>query len=521
MAEPRPRWWLFKFATLGLPLVVVLSGAADKLLSASPLSDNIAQAQEVDAPAGETPEETADPSDQPADAEATEGEESPVSGLQVALALENVVTGVISRCEKSIVAIARVEPTGDDRQTPANPDFIPHDFGTGVVIDRGGLILTQYHLVKDGHEHWVTTADRKIYNAQPVAADPRSGLAVLRVPSSELVPMPLGDAATVRKGQFVISLGNPFAIARDGQASASWGIISNIARKAGPLPDQDGNLTRKDTLHHFGTLIQTDAKLNLGTSGGALLNLRGEMIGLTTNMAATAGFESSAGYAVPVDETFRRVVDALKQGREVEYGLLGIRTENLKGPEVRLGLRGMRVLDVFPGTPASKATLEPGDVITHVNGEEIFGADGLMLQVGRLSPEEKAELTIVRSGRVARVTTDLTKNYVPGNKLITAEPTRWRGVQVDYSTAIKDFAERVFRREVDFDGCVVITNVEQDSPAWKEGLRENMFISQVGNLKVATPKEFYAAVNGRPGPVTVQLTLPPDQRPSRTIPAEK
>lgn len=500
MAEPRPRWWLFRLVVLGLSLALPVGDSAP-LLSLSRV-----HAQQVD------PNEASD--------ESGEGENS-ISGLQVALALENVVTGVISRCEKSIVAIARVEPTGDERQTPANPDFIPHDFGTGVVIDRGGLILTQYHLVKDGHEHWVTTADRKIYKAQPVAADPRSGLAVLRVPSSELVPMPLGDAATVRKGQFVISLGNPFAIARDGQASASWGIVSNIARKAGALADQDGNLTRKDTLHHFGTLLQTDAKLNLGTSGGALLNLRGEMIGLTTNMAATPGFESSAGYAVPVDDTFRRVIETLKQGREVEYGLLGIRTENLKPAEVRLGLRGMRVLTVFPGTPAALGGLEGDDVITHVNGAEIYGADGLMLQVGRLSPEEKAELTIVRSGRVMRITTNLTKNYVPGDKLVTAEPTRWRGLQVDYATAIKDFTERLVRHEVDFEGCVVIKEVEEDSPAWKEGLRENMFISQVGSTRVDTPKEFYAAVNGRPGPVTLQLSLPPEQRPIRTIPPDK
>jgi len=510
MAEPRPRLWLSRRVLshsqpfpLGCLVLVMLAGMT---LLGTPARMALAQAQEFTDRAGD----------------ANSGGGTPdITGLQLAAALENVITGVIARSEKSIVAIARVEPTGDDRQTPINPDFIPHDFGTGVVVDRGGLILTQYHLVQEGHDHWVTTADRKIYKAQPVAADPRSGLAVLRVPASDLVPMTLGDAAQVRKGQFVVALGNPFAIARDGQASASWGIIANIARKAGPLPDQDGSLTRKDTLHHFGTLLQTDAKLNLGTSGGALLNLRGQMIGLTTNLAATAGYESSAGYAVPVDATFRRVVETLKQGREVEYGLLGIRTNHLEPSEVRLGLRGMRVYTVYGGTPAARGEVQADDVITHVNGVEIFGPDGLMLEVGRLSPEEKAELTVVRQGRVLKLKTELTKNYVPGKKLVTAPRPQWRGIHVDYATAIRDFADRLIRREVDVDGCVVVTSVEPDSPAWKEGLRENMFISHVNGARVTTPQALFAAVSGKEGPVSLQLTLPPDQRPLRTIAAAK
>ena len=494
MSELRPRLWFFcRHMLLGM---LILSGPC---LPVGPLLISSAWAQNPTSP----------------ELNAT----SNISGLQVALALENVITGVISRSEKSIVAIARIEPTNDDRQTPLNPDFVAHDYGTGVVIDRDGLILTQYHLVKDGHEHWVTTSQRKVYKAQPVAADPRSGLAVLRVPASDLTPITFGNGAEVRKGQFVLALGNPYAIARDGQASASWGIVANIARKAGPLPDQDGNLVRKETLHHFGTLIQTDAKLNLGTSGGALLNLRGEMIGLTTNLAASAGYETSAGYAVPVDDTFRRVVNTLKEGREVEYGLLGIRTNHLDPDEVRLGLRGMRVLMAYAGTPAAD-DLMTDDVITHVNGTEIFGPDGLMLEVGKLSPEDTAELTVIRQGREMKVRTNLTKNYIPGKKIVTAKQPQWRGVKVDYSTALRDFADRLVRREVNFEKCVVITEVEPDSPAWREGLREHMFIAQVGNSQVTNPKEFFAAVEGKTGPVSIQLTGAPQQRQTRTIQPE-
>ena len=212
---------------------------------------------------------------------------------------------------------------------PTDPSFIPSEYGSGVVVDRRGLILTAYHVLGEDSDYYVTTPDRKVYRAWVKGADPRSDLAVLSIDAAGLVPIALGDATTLRKGQFVITLGNPYAIARDGQASAGWGIVANLARKAPPSPE-DSEPSAQRTLHHFGTLIQTDAKLNIGASGGPLLNLKGEMVGLCVALAALAGYETSAGYAIPVDATFRRVLDTLKQGREVEYGFLGIQPANLR-----------------------------------------------------------------------------------------------------------------------------------------------------------------------------------------------
>ncbi len=223
-----------------------------------------------------------------------------VTGLQAAAAIEGAMVDAIAQAEQSVVAIARVRrlenqpleigvnpfgrPLLADQASPGTAEFIPNEYATGVVVDAGGLILTAAHVLQDDCDYWVTTPDRRIYKViRPKAADPRSDLAVLEIDATGLVPIKFGDGSQLKKGQIVIALGNPYAIARDGQASASWGIVSNLTRKAGPSPDP---FNPKPSLPQYGTLIQTDARLNLGTSGGALVNLQGEMVGLTISLAA-------------------------------------------------------------------------------------------------------------------------------------------------------------------------------------------------------------------------------------------
>ncbi len=181
------------------------------------------------------------------------------SGLAVVAAIEQALTGAIASAENSVVAIARVkrgerddatfdhpfDPFGRPRfnitPKPEDADFIPNNFGAGVVIDRDGLILTNYHVLADeGHDiddsdvFYVTTPARRTYKARKKAADPRSDLAVLAIDAHDLAPIKFGDGGALKKGQIVIALGNPYAIARDGQVSASWGIISNLSRKGPP-----------------------------------------------------------------------------------------------------------------------------------------------------------------------------------------------------------------------------------------------------------------------------------------------
>lgn len=449
--------------------------------------------------------------------------------LQILMAAEDLLSDVIARSEKSVVAIMRVrkseageipnfqmiDPFNRPRLFPRerpdlelmpDPDAVPTEFGTGVVIDAKGLILTNYHVVRAESQHFVTTHERKTYRAKIKAADAKSDLAVLELEPQpqqalKLTPVKFGDASTLRKGQIVLALGNPYGIARDGQVSASWGIISNLARKAGPDPDESNPAGVKRSLHHYGTLIQTDAKLNFGTSGGALLNLRGEMVGLTTSLAAAAGYEQAAGYAIPVNETFLRIVEALRQGREVDYGFLGVKMRNLDSREMAAGKEGMRVDATVPGTPAHRH-LRADDVITHVDGKPIYDADGLVLNVSSRPADSLTRFTILRSNKSQQVEVELAK-AAPGKRIVTAPVELWRGMRVDFPSAISQ--EFLIRNDhLLIDGVVAVAEVEQDSPAWRAGLRPEMIISHVGNRPVQTPREFREAVAGKSGTVQVR-----------------
>jgi serine protease Do len=214
------------------------------------------------------------------------------AALATVTAMERLVTEAIERAERSVVAIARVPRDGERPAAerafappaipglgfpePTDPSFVPSEFASGVVIDASGLVVTSYHVLGNvrAADYFVWIA-RRPYPAKVKAADAWLDLAVLQIEAENLRAMPLGDARTLKKGQFVIALGNPYAIARDGVPSASWGIVSNLQRQAAAPRTGTRSSEGRETLHHWGTLIQTDARLELGGSGGALINLKG------------------------------------------------------------------------------------------------------------------------------------------------------------------------------------------------------------------------------------------------------
>lgn len=461
--------------------------------------------------------------------------------LELVSAIERVVGRAIAKAERSVVSVARrkrllaQQHTADfhpgiSRVMGALPEAnVPSDFSTGVIIDASGLVLTNNHVLGDDYlenEYSITTVDRKTFDVKVKASDATSDLAVLEVVSplprrGEFAPIELGDAATLKKGQIVIALGNPYGIARDGQASASWGIVANLSRKAPPGGEDD----LQKTLHELGTLIQTDARLNLGTSGGALVNVRGQMVGLTTSLAAVAGFEQAAGYAIPVDKAFLRIIQVLKEGREVEYGMLGITLppNNSFRPRTGGAVQGVVINDIVRNGPAWKAKLQQGDTITHIDGKPIYDFDGLRLQISKFAPESKVTLTVVRPD-MSTSERKVVLGKLPINlpQTFTEKPAPWRGATIDYRRPVNRIAGQFFgpnHDELSAPG-VAVREIEEDTPAWEAGLRQGMLITHVGSIAVEKPSDFYKAVSSQAGAVKLTLLALDGSRSTVTVAAE-
>jgi S1-C subfamily serine protease len=457
------------------------------------------------------------------------GGQQPLEISSDVVAVQDAVVAAIGRCEVSVVAIRGVRKAQATRLAPlADPfaplrptdpagdrgDLVQGEFGTGVVLDGSGLLLTHFEVIRGLESLEVTTAERRTYPAHVVGADERSGLAVLSIGASGIPAITLGDARRLRKGEFVIALGNPYGIATDGQASASFGIVANSGRKS--IAASRGESA---TLAELGWLIQTDAKLNLGTSGGALVNLRGELVGLTTSVAATAGYDQAAGYAIPVDDAFRRIVETLRQGREVEYGLLGVYLESTghRGGVLGRQPQGALVRDVVPGGPADEAGLHTGDLITQIGGAAISTSDELMLAVSKHPPLAMLQIGLLRDKRDESVQVELSKAVPHGEQIVTAPVAHWRGMQIDFATAVEAYSDFVRQEGVDLRGCVAVRHVEPHSPAWRAGLRAGNFISHINQLPVDSPSEFHSVADRQSGDVTVRIALPHDETQQLTV----
>jgi S1-C subfamily serine protease len=386
-----------------------------------------------------------------------------------------------------------------------------------VVIGEG-LVLTQYLVVEPGETHFVTDASGERWGAEVRAADPRSGLAVLRLVRAEGVDtefpptLPIGSAEELRRGSFVVAVGNPYAIEAEGGATVSWGVVSNIARKApanenyNDVPDQNG--AYRTTLHHFGTLLQTDAKLGWGAAGGALVDLDGSLVGITTTTSTIPGHESSAGYAIPMNATMRRVIDRLVEGREAEYGLLGVAFNPMATADPLGRPSGMVIDSAYQGSPAQRAGLRQGDVIVRVSGEPTPDADALQRVVGGIPPGTDAFVEFRRDNAMQQTKVRVGKAFVVGDRVVTKKQPAWRGMRVDFPTAVPPMIlqQKAQQGLLDPAGCVVISEVEPDSVSWRSGVRPYMFVSHVGGDRVTSPDEFYRAVATAPQSVKLKFT---------------
>ena len=288
--------------------------------------------------------------------------------------------------ETSIITVARIRlpsivfvRSGDS----TNPELPRGGSGSGVIIDPSGLIATNAHVVVDASTVQVQTADGDELDAEVVGVDPIADLALLRIKAPRpLRAAPLGDSDRLERGQWVVALGNPVEL----HHSVTVGVVSAIARTLG----DDGQ-----------EYIQTDASINPGSSGGALFDLRGHLVGITTGMLSAVGEDAGLNFAIPVD-VLKDLLPQLKQGT-VEHGWIGASLNPIARPETggfhgRPGPTTLRVTAVAPDGPAERAGIIPGDVIAGIAGAQLPRARDVLRQLRLTKPGIPLSLRVERSG---------------------------------------------------------------------------------------------------------------------------
>jgi serine protease Do len=275
--------------------------------------------------------------------------------------------------------------------------------GSGVIVRADGYILTNHHVVDGAEQVTVEMSDGRSLKGRVVGSDAPSDLAVLKVEGSNLQTLSLGDSDAVRVGDVVLALGNPLGIGQ----TVTMGIVSAKGRFTGGAGDGS-----------FEDFIQTDAPINQGNSGGALVSTRGELIGINSQILSPSGGNIGIGFAIPANMA-RNVMTQLIDSGEVRRGMLGVTIQPVTSEIARsLGLpdvRGALVNTVTAGSPADKAGVKRGDVITAFNGEAVKSGNELRNEVAQLPPGSTVKLTIVRDGK--EQTTNVTLAELPVARL--------------------------------------------------------------------------------------------------------
>jgi Do/DeqQ family serine protease len=341
--------------------------------------------------------------------------------------------------------------------------------GSGVIVDaRNGYIITNAHVIEHADEITVTLLDDRQLKAKIVGRDKPSDVAVLKVDAKNLVEMPLADSSKAEVGDFVLAIGNPFALSH----SVTSGIISALGRS-------DNN---PDSYQDF---IQTDAPINPGNSGGALVNLQGQLVGVNTAIFSGSGGNIGIGFAIP-SNMVRAVMAQLVQYGEVKRGMLGVQLSNNFTPGIaeNLGLenaRGALVSQVVDGSPADQAGIKAGDVITTINGRAVANSGELRNAIGLLRIGEKVELGLIRDGKPRRVTATIGER---------------NGADAEGAAQIHPAFEGAALTNAANNAGVLVENVADGSPAQQAGLRANDIILAIGRVRVTNVDQLRQAVNG-------------------------
>ncbi|MGD0733541.1 MAG: Do family serine endopeptidase [Terracidiphilus sp.] len=367
---------------------------------------------------------------------------------------------------------------------------IEHGVGSGIIISPDGYIVTNDHVVDGATQIKVTMKDRRIFNAKVIGVDKLNDLAVIKIDASNLPTIAWGDSNKLQPGQTVLAFGSPFGYF---PFSVTRGIVSALNR---PNPYSDD--ARKP-----GNFIQTDAAINPGNSGGALVNAHGELVGINTFIISNSGSFAGAGFAIP-SQIVRSSAEQLIKTGKIEHGYLGISMNDVTPDNAHFfnlqDASGAIVAQVTPDSPASRGGIQTGDVITHLNGEQIINGSALQVAVSEMTPGAKISMGVLRDGKPVNL--NLTVGEFHGKTELAAngdddqEGSQGGKLGLAVSDLTPDTRQQI--NVPDRVHGVVVQSVRPASPADDAGIQPGDVILEVNRKPAQSASEFANAVHQNP-----------------------
>lgn len=365
---------------------------------------------------------------------------------------------------------------------------IEHGVGSGIIISPDGYIVTNNHVVDGAVQIKVTLNDRRVLNAKVIGTDKLTDLAVLKVNAADLPSVVWGDSTKLQPGQTVLAFGSPFGYF---QFSVTRGIVSAVNR---PNPYSDD--ARKP-----GNYIQTDAAINPGNSGGALVNARGELVGINTFIISNSGSFAGAGFAIP-SQIVRATAEQLIKHGKVDHGYLGISINDVTPANAQFfnlqEASGAIVAQVTPDSPASRGGLRQGDVITQLNGQKVLNAGSLQVAISQMTPGTALSLGVIRDGKPTTVNLTVGQFHP---KTEEADNDSHDGPQKGrIGLAIADLTPEARQQTgvPEHVHGVLVQNVRPASPAEDAGIEPGDVIVEVNRKPAQSASEFANQVRQAP-----------------------
>ena len=360
-----------------------------------------------------------------------------------------------------------------------------HALGSGVIVNKDGYILTNNHVIDGATQITVDLSDTRHFTARVVGADPQSDVAVLKIDATNLPVLTLGNSKNLEVGDYVLAIGDPMGIGE----TVTLGIVSATGRTNVGVEGNGG----------YENYIQTDAAINPGNSGGALINSRGELVGINTAIASSSGGNQGIGFAIPIDMA-RGVMTQLIEHGKVTRGYLGIGIEQMTPALAKqFGLansEGTLVTEVTDGSPAAKAGLQRGDVILAINGEAIADFSQFRLHIADAAPDSIVHLKVIRAGKVMEVPVTLAqlkdeKQIASNDEDSKSADGGLAGVQIENLTPQ---ISQQLGVSAQTQG-VVVSQVSPESAAAEAGLQRGDIVMEVNRHAVHSAQEFLQAMS--------------------------